>query len=157
VSPNFRNSSNKQSITSVDRLFVLLQSIQALAELRQDKEHTIFTWKTSSLTEVKNHDLPLVGFSHNPLNGPKCYKVTHTRPTSLGHTYLVFPRQATRHNILVPLDLDTLNSLITREMNKDTLLSCFYSQAHVRYNMLLIISPLKAHSQPLCSVSSSHK
>ena len=29
----------------------------------------------------------------------------------------------------------------------------FYSQANVRYNMLLIISPLKAqNSQPLCSV-----
>ena len=44
----------------------------------------------------------LVGFSHNPLNGQKalqsnthCYKVTHTRPTSLAHMYLVFPRQAT--------------------------------------------------------------
>ena len=79
-----------------------------------------------------------VGFSHNPLNGPKrykvthtCYKVTHTHPMSLGHTYLVFSRQATGYTVLVPLDLDKLNSLITREMNKDILLSCFYSQANV--------------------------
>ena len=42
-----------------------------------NKEHTIFTWKTLSPIEVKNHDLPPVGFSHNPLNGPKRYKVTH--------------------------------------------------------------------------------
>ena len=120
MSSDFRNSLHKQSTNSVDRLFVPLQSIQALAESRQDKEHTIFTWKTSRPTEVKNHDLPLVRFSHNSLNGPKRYKVTHTRPPSLGHTYLVFPRQVTRHNVLVPIDLDTLNSLITREMNKDT-------------------------------------
>jgi len=66
-----------------------------------------------------------------------CYKVTHTRPTVLGQTYLVFPRQVTQHNVLVPLDLDTFNSLITRE-TKNTLLSCFYSQANVRYNEVQI-------------------
>ena len=66
-----------------------------------------------------------------------CYKVTHTHPTTLGHTYLVFPGQVTQRNVLVPLDLDTLNSLITREM-KNTLLSCFYSQANVRYNEVQI-------------------
>ena len=33
--------------------------------------HKIFTWKSSSPTEVKNHDLPLVEFSHTSLKGLK--------------------------------------------------------------------------------------
>ena len=92
----------------------------------ENAEHTTFYVKNPEPNRgKKNHDLPPVGFSHQSLNGqkrykvtPTCYKVTHTHPTTLGHTYLVFPRQVTQHNVLVPLELDTLNSLNTREKRK---------------------------------------
>ena len=41
----------------------------AKSKRQRNDEHMIFTWKTSSPSEVKNHDLPLVEFLHNPLNG----------------------------------------------------------------------------------------
>ena len=41
-------------------------------------KHTIFTWKNLSPFKVKNHDLPHVEFSHNPLTGKNCYKITPT-------------------------------------------------------------------------------
>jgi len=36
--------------------------------INENAEHTIFMSKTSSPTKVKNHDLPPVGLSLNPLN-----------------------------------------------------------------------------------------
>jgi len=39
---------------------------------------SMFTWKTLSPSKVKNHDLPHIGFSHNPLTGKNGYKVTST-------------------------------------------------------------------------------
>ena len=62
-----------------DRLFLTQQKEEV-------SENSIFTLKTSNPTEVKNHDLPHVGFSHNPLNGLEtlqsnnhCYHLQLTR------------------------------------------------------------------------------
>jgi len=66
VSPNFR----KQSVC----LFGLTVLNPAESKINENEEHTIFTWKTSSLTKVKNHDLTHVGFLLNPLNGLKTLK-----------------------------------------------------------------------------------
>ena len=63
VLPNF----HKQSVY----LFGLIVFDTAESKINENEEHTIFTWKTSSPTVVKNHDLPPVGFSLNPLNGLK--------------------------------------------------------------------------------------
>jgi len=68
--PNFR----KQSAS----LFELTVLDLAEGTINKNVEHTIFTWKTSSPFEVKNHDQPPVGFSLNPLNGQKRYKGTPT-------------------------------------------------------------------------------
>ena len=57
----------------MDRLFLTQQE----AKIQQHNEYTIFMRKTSSPTEVKNHDLPLVGFSHNPLNGLEKEKINY--------------------------------------------------------------------------------
>jgi len=47
----------------LDRLFLTPQKTQFMK-----MQNTIFKWKISSPTEVKNHDIPPVGFSLNPLN-----------------------------------------------------------------------------------------
>jgi len=60
VLPNFR----KQPVS----LFGQTVLDTAERKVNENDEYTIFTWKTSSLTKVINHDLPLVGFSYNPLN-----------------------------------------------------------------------------------------
>ena len=123
MSPDFRNSLHKRPTNSVDRL-ILLQSIQALAKSRQDKEHTIFTWKTSNPTEVKKTTTYLCRIFIQSTKWAKMlqsdtryYKVTHTRPTSLGH------------NVLVPLDLDTLHSLLTKEMKR----SPYFNASQISY------------------------
>ena len=92
-------------------------------------------WKTSSPTEVKKSRPTTCRIFTQSTKQAKtlqsnthCYKVTHTRPTSLGHTYLVFSRQATRHNVLVPLDLDTLHTLLTREMKR----SPYYNASQIK-------------------------
>jgi len=51
--------------TCLDKLFLTQQG----AKIQRNYEHTIFMWKTSSPSKVKNHDLQLIGFPHNPLNG----------------------------------------------------------------------------------------
>jgi len=68
--PNFRKQSGS--------LFELTVLNLVEGTIKENAEHTIFTWKTSSPTKVKNYDLPLVGFSLNSLNGQKHYKVTPT-------------------------------------------------------------------------------
>ena len=104
ILPNFR----KQS-ASLFRLTVLDPAEDTITE---NAEHTIFTWKTSTLTEVKKLRpttcrifTQFTKRAKTLQSNSHCYKVTHTRPTALGHTYLVFPRQVTQHNILVPLRL----------------------------------------------------
>jgi len=139
--------------TCLDRLLLTQQK----AKIQRNNEHMIFTWKTSSPTEVRNHELPLVGFSHNPLNGIKRYNVTttvttcNTHVTSLtprpSHTtsnvtwtlvILSSPRQVTRHHVQSPPRLGHTQLTYEREMNKiNTLLLCFSTQASGRYNMLL--------------------
>jgi len=68
--PNFR----KQSASLFG--LTVLDSAEGTNNENADTQH--FTWKTSCPTEVKNHDLPPVGFSHKSLNGKKHYKVTPT-------------------------------------------------------------------------------
>ena len=59
-------------------LFELTVLDPAEDTINENAEHIIFIWKTSSATEVKNHDLPPIGFSLNPLNRQKRYKVSPT-------------------------------------------------------------------------------
>jgi len=52
--PNF----HKQSAHPIE--LTVLDSAERT--INENARHTIFTWKTSTPTEVKNHDLPLVEF-----------------------------------------------------------------------------------------------
>ena len=68
-------------------------SDSAEKRINENKEHTIFTWKTSSPTEVKNYDIPSVGFALNLLNELKtlqdsnhCYNLQPTRNWSYPKT-----------------------------------------------------------------------
>ena len=54
----FLQNSRKQPVNLFDQ--IVLDTAES--KNPADSEHTIFTWKTSSPTEVKNHDLPFVGF-----------------------------------------------------------------------------------------------
>ena len=55
-----------QMVTNFHKQSALLIELTVLdsAErtINENVKHTIFTWKTSSPTELKNHDLSLVGF-----------------------------------------------------------------------------------------------
>ena len=138
-------------------LCLVLLGLRVQDTSSENDEHTIFTWKTSSPTEVKNHDLPLVGFSHNSLNGWKSYNVIHTvtlcnthvtsltlRPSRTSNVTWTLvtvssPRQVTRHHVQSLPRLGHTQLTYEREMNKiNTLLLCLSTQASVRYNMLLI-------------------
>jgi len=84
VLPNFC----KQSVS------LFGQAVLDTAESKggRNDEHTIYV-ETPSPTELKNHNLPLVGFSHNPLNrlemlqsNNHCYNLQLTRNESYPKT-----------------------------------------------------------------------
>ena len=83
-----------------------------------------------SPSKVKNHDLLHVEFSHNLLTGKNGYKVTPTVLLDLVTHHVqrhldkrTLPSQDKLHDTpsKVLLDLDTLNSLITKAMKREHL------------------------------------
>ena len=95
-------------------------------------------WKNSSPTEVKNHDLPLVGFSHASLNKLKTLQCNLIITTCNTHAHVTFFPKIGYPSSKFP-QFGHTQLTYEREMNKmNTLLLYFSTQASVRYNMLVL-------------------
>ena len=91
-------------------------------------------WKISSPTEVKNHDLPLIEFSHTSLND----LITLTVTTCNTHSHVIFFPKIGYPTSKFPQLWHTELTYKREENTMNTLLLCFSTQASVRYNKLLL-------------------
>ena len=73
----------------LDKLF--LEHPEAKLVRKEIIDTRFFTWKASSPTEVKNHDLPLVGFSYTSLTGLKNVTIYHPPLQLVTHSYNLLP------------------------------------------------------------------